>query len=204
MIHRRYIPVVFLLALAFSGCAKHDLVKKDESATPLTAPLQKDAVANPAQPSDSAATQQAIVSSQPAPPPVSAEGDQGGAAQAGVGHKDGGADLRRGLATIYFGFDSAALNDQARQKLVEDLELLKRHASQSVRIEGYCDERGSDEYNLALGERRAQAAARYLVTLGVPTQRLSTISYGNERPADPGHDESAWSKNRRDEFVVVP
>jgi peptidoglycan-associated lipoprotein len=71
-----------------------------------------------------------------------------------------------------------------------------------LRIEGHSDERGSAEYNLALGERRAKAAAKYLVTMGVKPDRLSTISYGEEHPAVQGHDESAWSKNRRDEFVI--
>ena len=72
-----------------------------------------------------------------------------------------------------------------------------------MRIEGHCDERGSDEYNLALGEQRAQAAARYLTTLGISGERLSTISFGKEKPADPGHDENAWAKNRRDEFIIT-
>ena len=71
-----------------------------------------------------------------------------------------------------------------------------------VQIQGHCDERGTNEYNLALGERRAMAAYNYLVTLGVPGDRLSTISYGEEMPVDPGHNEEAWAKNRRDEFKV--
>lgn len=80
---------------------------------------------------------------------------------------------------------------------------MKRNATIKVRIEGNCDERGSDEYNLALGERRAQVAARYLTTLGISGERLSTISYGKEKPVDPGHDENAWARNRRDDFVII-
>jgi peptidoglycan-associated lipoprotein len=72
-----------------------------------------------------------------------------------------------------------------------------------VSIEGHCDERGSDEYNLALGEKRAKAAMSYLVTLGVPAARLSIISYGEEKPLDAGHGEDVWAKNRRAEFVIV-
>jgi peptidoglycan-associated lipoprotein len=73
----------------------------------------------------------------------------------------------------------------------------------AVRIEGNCDERGSDDYNMALGERRAKAAKDYLVNLGIASDRISTISYGEEKPADPGHDEEAWARNRRAEFVIV-
>jgi peptidoglycan-associated lipoprotein len=73
----------------------------------------------------------------------------------------------------------------------------------SIQIEGHCDEQGSSEYNLALGEKRAKAAQSYLVTLGYPADRIATISYGKERPADQGHDEAAWAKNRRDELKIV-
>ena len=105
---------------------------------------------------------------------------------------------------IYFDFDSYVLSQQARDTLSKNAELLKnKEAALKIQIEGNCDERGSDEYNLALGEKRAKAAFNYLVTLGVPADRLSVISYGKEKPADPGHDEAAWAKNRRDEFVVV-
>ena len=71
-----------------------------------------------------------------------------------------------------------------------------------VVIEGHCDERGTEEYNIALGERRANSAKKYLINLGVNPSQLSTISFGEEKPADPGHNEEAWAKNRRDEFVV--
>ena len=73
----------------------------------------------------------------------------------------------------------------------------------SVRIEGHCDERGTNEYNIALGERRANAAWKFMNALGISGNRLTTISYGEERPADPGHNENAWSKNRRDEFKLI-
>ena len=72
-----------------------------------------------------------------------------------------------------------------------------------IQIEGHCDERGTVEYNLALGERRANSAKRYLTSLGIPENRISTISYGKERPLDPGHNEEAWTKNRRAHFVIL-
>ncbi len=106
------------------------------------------------------------------------------------------------MAKIYFDFDSYNLSGAARSDLVKNAKLLKKDSVGKVRIEGNCDERGSDEYNLALGEKRANVAMRYLVTLGIPAERLSVISYGKEKPADPGHDEAAWARNRRDEFAV--
>jgi len=111
------------------------------------------------------------------------------------------AALAAGLRKIYFDFDSAALSEGARETLAKNAQFLTRQNS-AVQIEGHCDERGSDEYNLALGERRARSAMEYLVRLGVPAQRLSIISYGSEKPVDPGHDEAAYAKNRRDEFVI--
>ena len=82
-------------------------------------------------------------------------------------------------------------------------EVLKRYATWVVTIEGHCDERGTAEYNLALGERRAVAARSYLVSLGIGADRLKTVSYGKEFPFDPGHDEAAWAKNRRAHFVIT-
>lgn len=106
------------------------------------------------------------------------------------------------LTRIHFDFDSYVLTPSARKTLAQNAEVLKALSGVKIRIEGHCDERGSDEYNLALGERRAQAAMNYLATLGVPTSRMSTISFGEEKPLDPGHNEEAWAKNRRAEFVA--
>ncbi|HWI41876.1 MAG TPA: OmpA family protein [Verrucomicrobiae bacterium] len=105
------------------------------------------------------------------------------------------------LRRIHFDFDSAVLSEEARQALQANAERLRERPATLV-IAGHCDERGSDEYNLALGEKRARAAMEYLLALGVPEERVSFVSYGEEMPLDPGHDEDAWAKNRRDEFEL--
>jgi len=105
------------------------------------------------------------------------------------------------LQPAFFALDSYVLDDAARGALDSDAKMLRDHADLKVVIEGHCDERGTDEYNQALGEKRAQAARDYLVNAGIQTARLSIISYGKERPFDPGHDEAAWSKNRRAHFT---
>ncbi len=110
---------------------------------------------------------------------------------------------RRGvLRTVYFGYDQSDLTDETRAVLQANAAWLKDNAKRSIRIEGHCDERGTVEYNLALGQRRAAAAKDYLVSLGVPAERIRTVSYGKERPADPGRSEDAWARNRRAEFYV--
>lgn len=113
------------------------------------------------------------------------------------------AKLSSALETIYFDFDATTLSEQARTALANNAEMIRKNSGVNVRIEEHCDERGSDEYNLALGEKRAKTAMHYLVTLGIPEKRLTVISYGKEKPADAGHDDAAWSKNRRDEFVIT-
>lgn len=107
------------------------------------------------------------------------------------------------LKPVFYLYDSDQLDDAARQTLSENSQVLRKYASWVVTVEGHCDERGSAEYNLALGDRRAQTARNYLVSLGVPADRVRTVSYGNEFPFDPGHDEAAWAKNRRAQFMVT-
>jgi peptidoglycan-associated lipoprotein len=104
---------------------------------------------------------------------------------------------------IYFDFDKSELKPAAQETLTKKASWLKANRDYSVRIAGHCDERGTNEYNLALGERRANSAAKYLIALGVGEDRISTVSYGEERPADTGHNEEAWAKNRRDEFDLI-
>jgi peptidoglycan-associated lipoprotein len=114
-------------------------------------------------------------------------------------------DINRGghLKPAFFTYDSDLLDDEARKVLDENAAMLKKYATWAITIEGHCDERGSAEYNLALGDRRALAAKNYLLTLGIAPERIKTVSYGKEFPFDPGHDEDAWLKNRRAHFVVT-
>jgi len=105
--------------------------------------------------------------------------------------------------TVYFDFDKFNLRADAKASLDANYALLQEFADAMVKIEGHCDERGTVEYNLSLGEKRARAVMDYLVGKGVAAARLSIITYGKERPVDPGHTETAWAKNRRAEFKVV-
>jgi len=107
------------------------------------------------------------------------------------------------LTRINFDYDQYVLSAPARDTLTANAAILKALPGVKVKVEGHCDERGSDQYNIALGERRAQAAMNYLVSLGVNAGQLSTVSFGEEMPLDPGHGEDAWAKNRRAEFKPV-
>jgi len=114
-------------------------------------------------------------------------------------------DLNRDspLQPVFFALDSSDLSSEGQAVLQQNANVLKQYASWQITIEGHADERGSAEYNLALGERRALAARDYLVSLGIPATRVRTVSYGKEFPFDPGHTEEAFSKNRRAHFVIT-
>ena len=183
--------VLSLGALVAGGCAKKDVVKPEEQVPAVTAPAPE--APKPAQP---AAPQAPATEQTPVQEPAVTQEPAKTEAQAP-------ADLQTQLQKIYFNFDSSDLSEESRGVLSKNAEYLSKQPNAKIRIEGNCDERGSDEYNMALGERRAKAAKDYLVNLGVASDRIATISYGEEKPADPGHDEAAWAKNRRDEFVVV-
>ena len=105
--------------------------------------------------------------------------------------------------TVYFAYDSSVIRESEKSKVSAVADYLKAHADAAVRVEGNCDERGTDEYNRALGERRAIAGREELVSAGIDASRVDTISYGKDRPIEPLHSEAAWSKNRRDDFVVL-
>jgi peptidoglycan-associated lipoprotein len=107
------------------------------------------------------------------------------------------------LKDVYFDFDKYDIRPADAAILKENAALLKKYANIKIQIEGHCDERGTNEYNLALGERRANSTKNYLMTLGVSPGRISTISYGEEKPLDPGHSEEAWAKNRRAHTIIT-
>ncbi|HTY20540.1 MAG TPA: peptidoglycan-associated lipoprotein Pal [Geobacteraceae bacterium] len=179
-----YLVVLGCAMLAAGGCAKKEMVKQDES----IAPLATSAVNAPAK-TDTTKTM-----------PVKEQHVK----QEPLKETSAGTEqLKEALNSIYFDFDRYNLSEASRATLVNDANLLRKDSSEKIKIEGNCDERGSDEYNLALGEKRARAAMQYLVTMGIPADHLTVISYGKEKPADPGHDEAAWAKNRRDDFVVL-
>ncbi len=106
------------------------------------------------------------------------------------------------LSDVHFGYNDYTVTTQDGEVLKTNAKWLQDHSSSRVQIEGHCDERGSEEYNIALGARRAQAAKDYLETLGIPADRMSTISYGKELPLCNDHNEDCWAQNRRDHFVV--
>ena len=114
-------------------------------------------------------------------------------------------DLNRDspLRPLYFELDSADVSTAGQQVLQANAAVMKKYPAWQITVEGHCDERGTAEYNLALGERRALAAKNYLVSLGVPADKVKTVSYGKEFPFDAGHDDGAWSKNRRAHFVIT-
>jgi len=107
------------------------------------------------------------------------------------------------LKDIYFGYDKYEIRREDEEILKENAAFLKKNPKMKIQIEGHCDDRGTAEYNLALGERRANHTKRYLVSLGITSDRISTISYGEERPLDPSNNEEAWAKNRRAHIVVL-
>lgn len=115
----------------------------------------------------------------------------------------GGTEVAGQFAPVYFDYDSAQVNQAERTKLDAVAEYLRGNGAVNLVVEGHCDERGSNEYNLALGERRALAVRAYLVGLGIDAARVQTKSYGEEKPAALGHDDGSWAQNRRGEFILV-
>lgn len=107
------------------------------------------------------------------------------------------------LQAVFFAYDSDTLDEKAKAAMSSNAQVLRKYSTWVVTIEGHCDERGTAEYNLALGDRRAQAVKNYMVSLGISADRFRTVSYGNEFPFAPGHDESAWSQNRRAHFMLM-
>jgi peptidoglycan-associated lipoprotein len=133
----------------------------------------------------------------PVEPPITASSDPFRDKDVDIINKDSP------LKPVLFAYDSDELDDPARQILNQDAQVLKQYGTWVVTVEGHSDERGTAEYNLALGERRALAAKNYLLSLGIAAERLRTVSYGKEFPFDPGHNEAAWSQNRRAHLMLT-
>ncbi len=114
-----------------------------------------------------------------------------------------GSEVRGQFQPVYFAYDSSTVADAERTKIEEVASFLRSNATRAVVVEGHCDERGSNEYNLALGERRALAVRAYLVGLGIGAERIQTKSFGEEQPVAMGHNEESWRLNRRSEFVII-
>lgn len=134
----------------------------------------------------------------PAPGEVSGLAGDGGAAGVVEGSR-----TSLGLLPVYFDFDKSVIRPDQEERMRANALYLKNNPATAVRIEGNCDDRGTNEYNMALGDWRAMSAKKYLANLGVEDGRLTTLSYGEERPVNPGQDEGAWAQNRRDDFVIV-
>ena len=182
------IVLVMLLTVVVGACAK----KKPPVARPMPPPAAMDTPTTPAPPPEPPKPVAEPVVVPPMPPEDT------------IGSKSLD-DLNRDspLRPMYFELDSSDVSGDGQKVLQANAAVLKRYPTMQVTIEGHCDERGTAEYNLALGERRALAAKNYLVSLGIPADRIKTVSYGKEFPFDPGHDDGAWSKNRRAHFVIT-
>lgn len=203
---KRLMPILCTGLFIYSGCAKQQSVKVDPPVAP-SATAAAAAAADAAKPAPQATAKEETASAGSALAPTAAAP---AFTESTITMQNAAASLRpesrdvgEGLENIYFDFDSAELGDAARKTLTENFERLKRNGYAKLEVAGYTDERGSDDYNLALSERRARAAVQYISSLGVAPDRLSTIGYGEEKPADPGHSEDAWAKNRRDEFNIM-
>ena len=178
--------VMSVAALVAVGCAKKQTVKSEG------APGAPGAASAPA------AVSEAPVKEAP-PAPVAVAPATPPAAAPGVAVTE---EKMSQFDDVLFDFDKSEVKEDGRKTCQVVADYLKKNPAAKLQIEGHCDERGTSEYNMALGERRATAVMTYLVSLGVPKAALSTVSFGKEKPLDPGHDEGAWAKNRRAHFVL--
>ncbi len=138
-----------------------------------------------------------------APGAEAGKGPGAGVDEAGLGDVPKSVEESAALKDIHFDFDKSVITDVSKETLKTNAEWLKKNGAKKIQIEGHCDERGTNEYNLALGDRRASSAKNYLALLGIDAKRVSTVSYGEEKPLCTQQTEDCWTKNRRGHFVVV-
>ena len=187
--HRRHMFCAGLVVLALAGGCNKKQPPIARPTPPPTGPTSSD----PGRPSTPPTP---VAEPRPVPPePVAADS---------IESRDIG-DINKNspFQPVFFALDSPDVDAAGRQVLNANAEIMKKYPTWVVTVEGHADERGTAEYNLALGERRALAVRTYLVSLGISADRLRTVSYGKEFPFDPGHDEAAWEKNRRAQFVLT-
>lgn len=178
------------LSLSIGGCAKKKATSDEEMGTAV-----EEKVPQPGEPGYEKIYEESMASKQ--------ESLNAQAASMEKGHEILEGRTSAPLLPIYFDFDKSNIRQDQRDRLEKNADYLKQNKAVRVRIEGNCDERGTNEYNMALGERRAINAKKYLINLGIHSDRLHTISYGEEKPLLYGHDELSWAQNRRDDFVLV-
>lgn len=206
--HLTVIGLFLILAFSltiFSGCAEKKAVVKDEAiqeqkvaAAQEAAPAAVTADDEAARKAKEAADREAALKEQAAKD----EAARREAARAAWAKKNAEALVELSLQNIYFDYDRSAIRPDAREILKANAEIFTKNSSAKIVVEGHCDERGTAEYNMALGERRAQEAKQYLVNLGIDASRIETISYGKERPLDNRSTEEAWAQNRRAQFLL--
>lgn len=188
---------VAVMALFLTGCPK----RPDVVETVPRPSAQQGEVGRPA-PKVSAPEEKSPTEVAVQPPDTRPTAETGAVPEAKIAEAEVGQETAE-LKDIYFDFDQSAIRDDFKKLMDENVEWFRKRSAAKVTIEGHCDERGSSEYNLALGERRARATRDYLVAAGIAANRISTISFGKERPFVSGHDESTWKWNRRAHFAPV-
>lgn len=189
--------MVFFLTMNF-GCA----MKSKKSASPAPAPQESTSTAPPATPSEPLPSNQGQIREETivAAPTITSTPTTITTEPLKPLAKPSPAALQ----VVHFAYDQHLLSDEARNIIAANAAILKATGKAMFQLSGHCDERGSDQYNIALGERRAEAVRAYLLELGIDASRMETVSYGEERPVNPGHTEECWLQNRRVEFVLLP
>ena len=189
MTQKRYAAVVLALLVAAGACHKNK--------PPVAKPLPPSTPATGTPPPPTPAPPQPVPDTTPVPPEPKITDDPLTSSDLDAINKNSP------FQPVFYALDSYEVDGPGQQVLTANAAILKKYPTWVITIEGHCDERGTAEYNLALGEKRALSAKTYLVSLGIPADRLRTVSYGKEFPFDPGHEEGAWHQNRRAHFVVT-